>query len=231
MTDSNQNQKILLNVYTRRSLIGLSLFFAVLSLCVLGWYIDSVDGLVTGAIVAIFLVVTVALYMRKRESRVVTVQLDDLAKSFIDEAGAKHLGVIRLLAQRYGHKNYEKIQQEARRKHSIQADEGDFIFVEVIPILAENHDSLSVTGHLEGNFQVLRCKSPAAANAIAALLLHLRDLEHENPHIYLSWSEGHPLAYALKYAFFGEGGTAPVIREILREHEREPDKRPIVHVA
>jgi hypothetical protein len=68
-------------------------------------------------------------------------------------------------------------------------------------------------------------------NAIAAFLLHLRNKTGKLPHVYFGWSEGNPIAYMLKYVAFGEGDTAPVTHEVLRQAEKDPKKRPVVHVG
>ncbi|MBA3692631.1 MAG: hypothetical protein H0W77_04205, partial [Acidobacteria bacterium] len=51
------------------------------------------------------------------------------------------------------------------------------------------------------------------------------------PHVYFGWSEGNPIAYLIRYILFGEGDTAPVTREILRQAEQNPELRPNVHVG
>jgi hypothetical protein len=90
---------------------------------------------------------------------------------------------------------------------------------------------LEVVGVKEGQFKVMRCQSPAVPNAIAALLLSLRDRTGTNPHVYFGWTEGSPLFYVFKYIFFGEGETAPLTREILRSVEKSVKNRPWVHVG
>ena len=90
---------------------------------------------------------------------------------------------------------------------------------------------LKITGENVDGFQVLRTESAAVPNAIAAFLLFLRDETGKLPHVYFGWSEGNPLSYLLKYIAFGEGDTAPVTHEVLRQAEKDPDQRPIVHVG
>ena len=68
-------------------------------------------------------------------------------------------------------------------------------------------------------------------NAIAAFLLYVRDTTGEIPHAYFGWSEGNPVTYLLKYLVFGEGETTPVTREVLRQAENDPERRPSIHVG
>ena len=90
---------------------------------------------------------------------------------------------------------------------------------------------LHVAGMDIGGYRVLRCSSPAIPNAIAGLLLDLRDRTGSIPHAYFGWTEGNPITYLLKFLAFGEGDTAPVTREVLRQTEHDPLRRPRVHVG
>jgi hypothetical protein len=51
------------------------------------------------------------------------------------------------------------------------------------------------------------------------------------PHAYFGWTEGNPIAHLLKFLAFGEGDTAPVTREVLRQAEPVAAKRPRIHVG
>ena len=90
---------------------------------------------------------------------------------------------------------------------------------------------LKIRGVDIGGYKILRTQAPAVPNAIAALLIHLRDKSGKIPHVYFGWSEGNPASYLIRYILFGEGDTAPVTREILRQAEPDPELRPNVHVG
>ncbi len=170
--------------------------------------------------------------LRSTELRVRGVQPDAIATSFIESAA--RFGAIRIIANRPDKGDpaeYEHKLNEARDSHHLAPQE-PVLFVEVQPgDASEFSEVLHVAGAEVGGFRVLRCQSPAIPNAIAALLLHLRDTTGIIPHAYFGWTEGNPIAYLLKFLVFGEGDTAPVTREVLRQTEDNPQRRPRIHVG
>jgi hypothetical protein len=169
---------------------------------------------------------------RSTELRVHGFELDAAAQGFI--ADADRSGAIRIVANRPDDgslREYEDKVREARNSHHLTADD-HMLFLEVRPGDASQFtDVLEVQGVQVGPYRVLRCESPAIPNAIAALLLHIRDRTGRLPHAYFGWTEGNPITYVLKFLAFGEGDTAPVTREVLRKSEPDPLRRPRVHVG
>ncbi len=96
---------------------------------------------------------------------------------------------------------------------------------------SEFANKLEVCGTEVDGHRILRTNSAAVPNAIAAFMMHLRNTTEKIPHVYFSWTEGNPAVYLLKYLFMGAGDVPPVTREILRQAEPDPDKRPTVHVS
>jgi len=169
--------------------------------------------------------------LRSTELRVDAVELNDAAREFIEEAKR---GTIRIIANRPDAGNvdeYRLKEKQERWNNHIPADE-PVLFFEIRPgDASEFSGALKVRGVQVGNYKILRTKSSAVPNAIAAFLLHIRNETGQIPHVYFGWTEGNPLAYVLKFIFFGEGDTAPVTHEILRQAEPDPSRRPAVHVG
>ncbi|MCC6743048.1 MAG: amino acid transporter [Acidobacteria bacterium] len=169
--------------------------------------------------------------VRSTELRVTKVLLDDEAQRFVEESRSRTIRIVANRPDRGLEAEYRKKERGARQDHHIPPGE-PIIILEVTPgDASEFTDELEVTGVRVGPYRILRCESPAIPNAIAALLIHIRDMTGNLPHVYFGWTEGNPIAYVLKFIAFGEGDTAPVTREVLRQTIDEPSQRPRVHVG
>jgi hypothetical protein len=183
-------------------------------------------------VVAIIATSFISRALRSTEIRVDEIVLDDTAKSFLDDAIAE--GEIRIVTNRretgdvaeYRFKEHEK-----RIDNHIPSTDPVLFYEIETGDASEFSGKLSIRGVDVDGYQILRTQAPAVPNAIAALLLYLRDTTGKIPHVYFGWSEGNPLVYLARYILFGEGDTAPVTREILRQAEPDPELRPNVHVG
>jgi hypothetical protein len=170
--------------------------------------------------------------LRTTELRVEGIELDDTARSFINEA--RHNGVIRIIANQPDSRDaheYRLKEREQREDNLILRGEPILFFEVYVDDASEFSDVLTIRGVNVSGYRVLRAQSPAVPNAIATFLLYLRDETGKIPHVYFDWTEGNPFSNLLKYIIFGEGYTAPVTREILRQAEPDPKRRPAVHVS
>ena len=169
--------------------------------------------------------------LRTTELRVDEIEFDAKAQEFIDEAAE---GEIRIVTNRREVGNvteYRFKEHEKRIDNHIPATDPVLFYEIDLGDASEFSGRLLIRGVDVDGYKILRTESPAVPNAIAALLLHLRDTTGKIPHVYFGWSEGNPIVYLARYILFGEGDTAPVTREILRQAEEDPERRPNVHVG
>ena len=188
----------------------------------------KIASLFIGAIVVVSFI---SRGLRSTELRVNRVELNDTARAFIEEAKK---GTIRIIANRPDRGDADEYRlKERQERWNNHIPAGDpVLFFEIRPgDASEFSGTLRVRGVQVGTYKVLRTRSSAVPNAIAAFLLHIRDTTGQIPHVYFGWTEGNPLWYVLKFIFFGEGDTAPVTHEILRQAEPDPSRRPAVHVG
>ena len=194
---------------------------------------EQPSGIKIASIFIVSIVVSslVSRVMRSTELRVIGVEADERAQAFLKEAAAHPVRIIANRPDVGDAAEYEHKLREARDSHHLPVDEQQ-LFIEVRPgDVSAFSDRLTVTGVEVGGHRVLRTTSPAIPNAIAALLLHIRDQTGKIPHAYFGWTEGNPIVYLLKFLALGEGDTAPVTREVLRQSEPDPLRRPRIHVG
>jgi hypothetical protein len=194
--------------------------------------IERPDGIKIAALFILAIVITSFLsrISRTTELRVERVELDAVAEQFIEEIGKYPVRVIANKRQDGDAREYA-LKEDKQREDSHIPAKFPILFLEVEITDASNFSSeLQVQGVDVQGYRVLRTTSATVPNAIAALLLHLRDRTGKRPHAYFNWSEGNPVVFMMRYLLFGEGDTAPVTREVLRKAEPNPDRRPMIHV-
>jgi hypothetical protein len=182
-------------------------------------------------IASIILTSLISRVWRSTELRVKRIELDAMAEKFIAEASRGEIRIIANQLDTGDAREYSLKEKEVREDTHLPADEPVLFFEVTVCDASEFEDVLNVKGVKVNGYRVLRAESSSVPNAIAALLLYLRDRTGKIPHAYFGWTEGNPLRYLLRFILFGEGDIAPVTREILREAETDPERRPVIHVG
>lgn len=195
--------------------------------------VERPDGIKIASlfILAIIVASFVSRAMRTTELRVQKIELDPTARKFIEDLEGEEIRIVTNRRETGDITEYRFKEHEKRVDNHIPASD-PILFYEIdIGDASEFSGKLFVTGVDVDGYRILRTHAPAVPNAIAALLLYLRDMTGKTPHVYFGWSEGNPVKYMIRYILFGEGDTAPVTREILRQAEPDPELRPSVHVG
>lgn len=196
--------------------------------------IERPDGVKIGAcfIAGIILVSLLSRLARAFELRVTSLTMDPMAERFVRDMASRKM---RFIANDPGHRDQAEYRDkiEQIRADNDMPEQEDFVFVEVtVTDPSEFEGRLTVRGEvLHHRYRVLTVESSSIPNALAALLLHVRDMTGCTPHIYFEWTEGSPFANFLRFFLFGQGEVAPVTREVLREAEPDRDRRPRVHTG
>jgi hypothetical protein len=223
----------------RRRQRGAAAGFVVLTLVLLYALVENViekpDGIAISAlfILGIIVVSLVSRVSRTTELRADRIEFDDEARRFIADS-LTHDGALNIVAnKRQGGDQAEYSEKEAeQRGMNPVPGAADILFLEIDVVdPSEFSNVLQVRGVEVDGYRILRADSPAAPNAIAAILLTLRDVTGVRPRCYFEWSEGNPLGHLFRYLLLGRGDTAPVVREIIRSAEKDPSRRPGIHVG
>jgi hypothetical protein len=192
------------------------------------------DGIIISSFFIIAMIATslVSRVYRSLELRQERIEVDETARRLIEEAS--HMGEIHIVANRRqaGDEREYRLKEEEQREDNHIPEEVSILFLEIdVDDASEFEHVLEVSGKEIDSYKVLRAKSSVVPNAIAAFLLYLRDATGKAPHCYFGWTEGNPIVYLFRFVLFGEGDTAPVTHEVLRQAEPNAKRRPAVHVG
>jgi hypothetical protein len=223
----------------RRRQRGATFGFAILTLVLLYALAENViekpDGIAISAafIAGIVVVSLISRVSRTTELRADRIEFDEAARRFITDSIAFD-GALNLIAnqRQAGDRAEYEVKEVDQRSMNPVPGASDVLFMEIDVIdPSEFSDVLRVRGVEVDGYRVLRADSPAVPNAIAAILLALRDATGVRPQVHFEWAEGNPLGHLFRYLILGRGDTAPVVREIIRQHEDDPARRPSIHVG
>jgi hypothetical protein len=219
----------------RGAVIGFTVLTLVMLYALVENVIEKPDGITISIafILGIVVISLVSRVSRTTELRVEKIKFDEQARQFVTDT-ISHDDRITLIANRRqaGDKaEYDEKESEQRGINPVPGT-ADVMFLEIdIVDPSAFSNVLCVQGVEVDGHRVLRASAPAAPNAIAAILLALRDSTGVIPHAHFEWSEGNPLGHLFRYLILGRGDTPPVVREIIRSAEQDPSRRPRVHVG
>ncbi|HEX2892891.1 MAG TPA: amino acid transporter [Marmoricola sp.] len=216
----------------------LTIVYAVIGVVLAYTTLDNVrerpDGVKIGAcfIAAIILVSLLSRIARALELRATDIVYDAHAESFLRDCARRS---IRLVANEPDTRDPQEYRHKIRQvvdDHDLP-NAGDIIFVEVtVGDYSDFESRIDVHGEvLHDEFRVLAVTGPSVPNALASLLLDIRDHTGVRPHIYFEWTEGNPLTNLLQFLLFGVGEVAPLTREVLRRAEPVRERRPHIHAG
>lgn len=182
-------------------------------------------------IVAIIGASFVSRALRSTEIRIDNIEFDEKAEEILSDLDSGEIRIVTNRREKGDVAEYRFKEHEKRIDNHIPSTD-PVVFYEIdLGDASEFKGKLRIRGVDVEGYRILRTESPAVPNAIAAFLMYMRDRTGKIPHVYFGWSEGNPIMYLIRYVIFGEGDTAPVTREILRQAEPDPELRPNVHVG
>ena len=218
----------------RRAFFGFGLVAAVFIYTTAITVVEQPQGLQIAGIFIVGIIATslVSRVWRSTELRVEDVRFDATAERLLEEASQN--GIIRVIANHPDDRSSrEYLAKEREERAASHIPAGDpVLFLEIsVKDASDFAPMLEVRGEEIGGHRVLRADSSSIPNAIAAILLDMRNRTGKQPHVYFGWTEGNPLKYLARFVLFGEGDIAPLTHEVLRKAEPNARLRPAIHVG
>jgi hypothetical protein len=221
------------HVRSRSGVIGFGLITLVFFYTTILNIIERPEGIRIAAffIGAIIITSLVSRVWRSTELRVEHIEFDNTARQFLQEESEHTVRIIANRRQAGDEEEYFLKEKEVREDNHIPATD-PILFLEIdISDASEFSETVQVEGVQVGQYRILRARAAAVPNAIAAILFYIRKQTGKQPHAYFGWIEGNPIQYLLRFILFGEGDIAVVTREVLRKAEKNPERRPVIHVG
>jgi hypothetical protein len=221
---------------SKRGTVAFALVTLVLVYTTVANVFERPDGIKIASffIASIVVVSMVSRVRRSLELRQEHVEVDEKAKQLIEEASEDDEIHVIAHRRRTGNdpKEYTRKLEEQREYNHLPTDAPVlFLEIDVDDSSEFEEEVLRVKGVNVGGYKVLRAHSTVVLNAVAAFLLYLRKTTGKTPNCYFGWTQGNPFVYVVRYILFGEGDTAPIAHEVLREAESNLERRPVVHVG
>ncbi len=217
----------------RAATLGYSIVTVIFAYTLIVNIVQRPDGLKIALffIGAIIMTSLISRLSRTTELRVDSMEMDAKATEYIHSVA--EAGDICIIAnKRQGNTQEHKLKEQEQRRAAHIPPGTPILFLEVeITDPSTFAGVLKVRGIETEGYRVLQVEAVVVPNAIAYILLHIRDITGKVPHAYFSWSETKPLLNMFRYVIFGEGDTAPVTHEVLRQAEPDPDRRPAIHIG
>jgi hypothetical protein len=168
---------------------------------------------------------------RSTELRIIGVQLDPEAQTFVAENAHKTIRLIACKPRNNTDKDREQAKAEVRKMYGLSPETPIYFVLVERGNTSDFTEYLEVHGVREGRDRIFRATSAAVPNSIAALLIYLKQATGCIPHAYFHWTDVNPVVNVMRYIFLGEGDTAPLTHEVLRRAIKDPAQRPVIHVS
>jgi hypothetical protein len=219
---------------SRAGVVGFGLVTLIFVYAFVDNVIEKPDGIVISLafIAGIVVISLVSRLLRATELRADRIEFDAAARAMVAECGCE--GDLHLIANKIQAGDLAEYRDKEAEQRALNPIPGHAptLFLEIeVTDPSEFSKEVHVRGETVDGYRILRAESTAVPNALAAILLALRDQCGVRPHLYFQWSEGNPLAHLARFVLFGQGETPPVTREVLRQAEPDLPRRPVVHVG